>query len=159
YAFGSQPSPHQRRCNHADLLRHSSIRSRGGFALRGAPGGVSAPVDLEPSALLALVRERSERVRTGRFLVEGSRFVHCARSLGLPIAGLVHAPEILRDPSGQRLVRIVKREGIPTRRLTADEFGALSLLDDPQGIAVVLPMVWGSLHAPFRPARSLWLGV
>lgn len=33
------------------------------------------------------------------------------------------------------------------------------MLEEPQGIGAPVPARWGSIHAPFRPPRSLWLGV
>jgi len=123
----------------------------------GAEGTTSRSLD--PERFFALARDRTERERTQTFVAEGTRFVHSALAHGFPVLGLLHTPELLSDPSGQKLVRVLKRSGVPACRASVDEFRTLSLLDEPQGIAVIVPMRWGSIHAPFRPARSLWLGL
>jgi TrmH family RNA methyltransferase len=97
---------------------------------------------------------RTERARTGLFYIEGIRFVAQAVERQVHIETLVHAPALLTNPFGQRLVRQQRRAGVPCLELAPEVLQSIALNDDPQGIGAVVRQRWEPLrHAD--PARCL----
>jgi TrmH family RNA methyltransferase len=106
------------------------------------------------------LRERAERDRTGRFFVEGIRFVATADDSGHQLEGLVAAPSMLRSAVGQMILRRRKKSGVPVLSVSADEFRQLSLLGEPQGLGAVLRQKWSPARALVSPRRdALWVAL
>ncbi|HEY7851182.1 MAG TPA: hypothetical protein VIC27_14025, partial [Ktedonobacterales bacterium] len=68
---------------------------------------------------------RRERDRVGLFLVEGIRIVAQAVCVHAPIQELVVAPDLLRSPFGQELVRRQAAAGVPCITVKAEMFKKL----------------------------------
>lgn len=98
------------------------------------------------------LRDRSVREATGFFLAEGTRFALVAESVNA-IEALVLAPMTRRT---REIAERAERARVPIIHATAAEFRSLSLLDEPQGIAVVSRVAWSPLPA-FGSKPSLWL--
>ncbi|MEO1483539.1 MAG: RNA methyltransferase [Myxococcota bacterium] len=100
---------------------------------------------------LELLRHRAHRDLTGRFVVEGERFVARALDGGWPIERLV-VSERARE---RTLLRVARERGVPITRLPASEFD--SVLHTPGvKIAAILRQRWSSL--PEKKGR-LWVAI
>jgi TrmH family RNA methyltransferase len=103
------------------------------------------------------LRDRTNRDRTGLYFMEGVRFLVAASDAGEPIEALVVAPALLRSAVGQMVARRLRLRGVPTLRVSAQEFAALSRASEPQGVGAVMRQRWEALPAR-PPARDeLWV--
>jgi TrmH family RNA methyltransferase len=91
---------------------------------------------------LVRLRERRERDRSGRFLIEGQREVERALSAGVPLTDLLIAPE-LAAPVGLALAARAERSSIPVTELAAAAFERASMREHPDGVLAVAP-TWRS---------------
>jgi TrmH family RNA methyltransferase len=98
---------------------------------------IDSPKNPQIKELLRL-RERRERDRSGRFLIEGVREVDRALSAGVPLSEFLIAPELTR-PDGLALAGRAERAGIRVTELAAGAFGRLSLREHPDGVLAVAP--------------------
>jgi TrmH family RNA methyltransferase len=105
------------------------------------------------------LRRRDVREHTGRFYVEGLRFVAQAVQHHVPIELLVTSHPLLIHPFAQKLVRILRRAGTPVLEVTAHVMRQLSRVEDSQGIGAVVRQHWEPL-AQVMPQRELcWLAL
>jgi TrmH family RNA methyltransferase len=105
------------------------------------------------------LRHRDARDRTGTALVDGIRFVAQAVEQRVPIRTLIAAPELLTNPFGRKLWDRLRRTVPCGLTVTADVFRALSLAEEPQGLAAVVAQRWEPLSRA-RPADGLcWVAV
>src|SRR5438876_1196805 len=103
------------------------------------------PLDL---AYVARLKDRSFRDLTGRYFVEGVRFVVAAHDARAPIVTLVVAPALLRSAPGEMVARRIRATGVPVLRATPEEFRRLSHASDPQGIGAVVEQWRGPDRTP-----------
>ncbi|MEX2540956.1 MAG: RNA methyltransferase [Trueperaceae bacterium] len=87
---------------------------------------------------LVRLRERRERDRSGRFLIEGTREVERALSAGVPLNELLVAPELMR-PEGLALASRVESSKIRVTELGGTAFGRVSMREHPDGVLAVAP--------------------
>lgn len=101
----------------------------------------------------ARLRERRERERNGRFLIEGTREVERAASAGVLLERVFVAPELAR-PEGRSLASRLERGRAEVIELTAIAFSKLSMRQNPDGLLAVartwLPTV-DQLELPADP--------
>ena len=109
-------------------------------------------------AYVRSLRERGARDRTGRFVVEGVRFLVSAVDAGAVVEGLVIAPGLFDSVVGSMLVRRLKAAGVPSLQVSAAQFLELSLETEPQGVAAVVRQRWTVLAAHDR-RDALWVAV
>ncbi len=107
----------------------------------------SLPLDL---AYTARLKDRSFREATGRYFVEGVRFVVAAHDANARIAALVVAPKLLRSAPGEMVARRLGASGVPLLRVTPEEFRRVAHASEPQGIGAIVEQSRGSLQEP-RP--------
>jgi TrmH family RNA methyltransferase len=108
-------------------------------------------------SVLAL-RDRAVRDATGRFFVEGVRFVITADREGHAIDALVVAPDLLHSAVAEQLVARRRRTGTPVLDVDDAQFRALSILGEPQGIGAVVRQRWvppSALRDPHH--NALWI--
>jgi RNA methyltransferase, TrmH family len=74
---------------------------------------------------------REERDRTGRYYIEGMRFVSEAARHHTHIQTLVVCPPLLLHPFAQKLARRLRRAGTPTIEVTPEVLQSIALVDDP----------------------------
>ena len=98
------------------------------------------------------------RLDSGLFLAEGVRFVDRAVACGAPIRTLVTCPALLHVIHGRELAKELQKR-VEAVTLSIDEFRELSILGQPQGIAVVVEACWSKLPPPRTVSRDLWLGI
>jgi TrmH family RNA methyltransferase len=106
------------------------------------------------------LRDRAQRDASGRFFIEGVRFVVTAADQRHDLEALVVAPSLLRSAVAEMLVRRRRRDGTPVLELADDEFRSLSLLGEPQGVGAVVRQRWCGRDALADPRRdALWLAL
>jgi len=104
------------------------------------------------------VESRPERDRTRLFYAEGMRFV--ARALDSPrhrIETALYAPGLHDHPFALRLLDALRARGVPVLNVSPAAYRRLSLVDEPQGIAVVVRQRWERLHRVAPEAGLCWL--
>jgi RNA methyltransferase, TrmH family len=105
------------------------------------------------------LQDRKEREQTGLFFVEGIRFVAQAVESRARIETLLVAPQLLVRPFGKKLVRELRRKGVPCLEVTPEVFHSLALTDDPQGLGAVVRQSWEPLSR-VNPAGTLcWVAL
>jgi TrmH family RNA methyltransferase len=120
------------------------------------PAFVSGRISLD---YVKSLRDRTIRDRDGLVFVEGVRFVATAIDAGMSIEAIIVAPDRLQSPLGHTLARRLARQGVPLLRVRDDEFVALSLLDEPQGIGAVVRQRFSPLDEDEPRRDSLWVGL
>jgi TrmH family RNA methyltransferase len=91
---------------------------------------------------LVRLRERRERDRSGRFLIEGAREVERALSAGVPLDELLVAPE-LTAPQALALAARAERSSIRVTEMAAAAFRRASMREHPDGVLALAP-TWRS---------------
>jgi TrmH family RNA methyltransferase len=105
------------------------------------------------------LRERRGRDQSGRCFVEGVRFVANAEDHGHEIEALVVARSMLKSAVGQMIARRLGKR-IPVIEIESEQFRALSLLSEPQGIGAILRQRWRAPSQLTDPKRdALWLAL
>jgi len=111
------------------------------------------------AARIAALRERSERDRTGAYVLEGPRAFAQACAAGVGLEAVVHAPVLLRCSTVEKLVRLRRREGVPVVRVRPEAFRRVSTTARASGLLAVARQRWTSLDR-LDPARGLcWLAL
>ena len=113
-------------------------------------------MSLDGKGLLAL-RQRAVRDREGLALVEGTRFVLRLLASQTQMLEIVSLPDL--SGSARHALHEAKRRGVPHRTLDMATYRALSLAEDPQGIAAVIRQRWQPLPLPPLRSRNLWVAV
>ena len=107
--------------------------------------------------LRRLVESAEERARTGLFYAEGMRFVAQAQQQAARIESYVVAPNLLTHPFARRQWEEIVARGAPCLTVSAPIFRAMSQVDEPQGIGVIVRQRWDRLDR-IRVDRGLcWL--
>lgn len=110
---------------------------------------------------LLRLRERRERERSGKFLIEGVREVERALAAGIPIEQVLLAPELAR-PEALALAATAERDALPVSELAAAAFARLSIRENPDGLMALAP-TWrtdlGELELPDEPLLLVVDGV
>jgi TrmH family RNA methyltransferase len=103
------------------------------------------------------LQSRAERDRTGQFFVEGLRFVAQAAESGAPIASLIHAPALLAQSFGRRIVQTQARRGVPCLAVAPEVLQSVAQNDDPQGIGAVVRQSWTLLEKARAHDGLCWI--
>jgi len=108
---------------------------------------------------LRALQSREMRDRTGLHFVDGIRFVMQAIAHHAPIHSLLVSPELLTNPFGQRLVRQQRRAGVSCLRVPPEVYHSVSLAEEPQGLAAVVPQRWETLETITPRADLCWVAL
>jgi TrmH family RNA methyltransferase len=127
-------------------------------SLQTHPSIISSPNHFQIQRIRGL-QVRAERERTGLFLIEGIRFVAQAIQHNVKLETLLVAPELLVSPFGQKLVRQQRRAGTPCLTVTPEVFHTVSLSEEPQGIAAVVPQRWEPLPGVTPSEGLCWVAL
>jgi RNA methyltransferase, TrmH family len=93
------------------------------------------------------------------YLIEGIRHLAQAFEHHAAIRSVFYDPSILSNRFGQKLLRKLRRSGIPGTRLSSHLYSQLTLAAEPQGIGAIVRQQW-MRPSDARPAgASFWLGV
>jgi len=85
-----------------------------------------------------LQRDRTYRDRRGLFFIEGVRNFIEAVDHGFAIDRLIYSEKLLIQPLARKLVRRLKRAGVPYARVTPEQFRRVSRTERASGVAAVL---------------------
>lgn len=98
------------------------------------------PLPIAPAlALIAqLQAERRARDTQGRFFVEGIRNFVTAIDHGFPVETLVYSERLLTSPLARKLVRQLKRDGVPFARLSPEQFRQVSRAERASGVGAIV---------------------
>ena len=108
---------------------------------------------------LRSLKTPQQRSQTGRYVIEGIR--HLARALehNAPIESVFFDPSVLSNPFGQKLLRRLRKQGIPGIRISHQLYRDVTLAAEPQGVGAVLRQKWFSADQVRAERNSLWLAV
>ncbi len=97
---------------------------------------------LEPAPTLALIERllSDRRCRDARrlFFVEGVRNVVTAADCGFAVDTLLYSERLLTAPIARRLVRDLKRAGVPFARVSPEQFRTISQTEQASGVGAIL---------------------
>ncbi|HEU4324168.1 MAG TPA: RNA methyltransferase [Roseiflexaceae bacterium] len=121
---------------------------------------------LEPAPTLALIErlqsDRRYRDMHRQFFVEGVRNVVTAADHGFTVDALVYSERLLIAPVARRLVRNLKRAGVPFARVSPEQFRTISQTEQASGVGAVLrqhirplPDAGAGCWVALGPVRSL----
>lgn len=110
--------------------------------------------------ILALVKQlqqqRRHRDSRGVYFVEGVRnFVHKLDHQQSPVA-ILYSEGLLTVPLARKLVRQKRREGVPTIRMTPEEFRSISITQRASGVGVIARQHWTRLERTDLDAHPGW---
>lgn len=104
------------------------------------------------------LRRRDHRDLTGRYVIEGARFVHAAIRTRTAIDGAVVCPDLLG--SGSRCaVDALRGRGVPVRQIARPEFEAISMAGEASGVAAIVQRHWTPLRRPMACETPVWLAL
>lgn len=105
------------------------------------------------------LHNRSRRDETGLFLIEGARFLAQALERRAQVEQLVVAPDLFRGPVTEKLVRRLRRDGVPTYEVPCEVLHGLCLTDDPQGVLAVVRQEWQPVEQADPGEGLCWLAL
>lgn len=108
------------------------------MAGESATGYRSLAVAPTLSRIARLQRERPYRDRYGFYFVEGIRNFVTAMDHGGAVDTLLYSERLLTQPIARKLVRQLKRSGIPFARASPEQFRSISLSRHASGVGVIL---------------------
>jgi TrmH family RNA methyltransferase len=85
-----------------------------------------------------LQRERQYRDRHGFYFVEGIRNFVTALDQGCAVDTLLYSERLLTHPNARKLVRQLKRSGVPFARVSPELFRTISLTERASGVGIIL---------------------
>jgi RNA methyltransferase, TrmH family len=106
---------------------------------------------------LVRLRNRRDRDRTHRFVIEGYREILRARQAGVDLETLFVCPPLFLGPNEPGLIDAAQQDGIEIVELAEAPFRKASYRDRPEGLLAVAPHFPTSLTRLVIPAESLLL--
>jgi len=82
--------------------------------------------------------DRHYRDTRGRFFVEGVRNFVTAVDCGCAVDTLLYSERLLTSPIARKLVRRLKREGVPFARVSPEQFRTVSRAERASGVGAIL---------------------
>lgn len=100
----------------------------------------SSPLPAQPTLawITRLQRDRRYREVQGLFFVEGVRGFVAAIDGGYAVETLLYSERLLTSPLARKLVRRLKRAGVPFARVSPEQFRSVSLTERASGVGAVL---------------------
>ena len=131
----------QRRCPNTSqcfLILRANRRTRRSIADEQLPG--QRPLAIAPTFAHAvqLQRDRHYRDVHGQFFVEGVRSFVAAVDQGATIDALLYSERRDQEPLARKLVRRLKRAGVPFARVSPEQFRSVSRAERASGVAAVV---------------------
>lgn len=120
---------------------------------------ITGPCSAAPSLtyLDKLYTERKTRELSGLFIVEGVRNFVQALDHGWQVESLLYSEKLLTSALARRLVRHLRREGVPTIRASPEQFRQVSRAHRASGVSVVLRQRIEHLHRLRPRSGTCWL--
>ena len=118
---------------------------------------------LDVAATLALVErlqhDRRYRDTHGLFFVEGVRNFVEAVDHHFEVDGVVYSERLLTAPLARKLVRRLKRAGVPFAALSPEQFRQISTAERAAGVAAILRQHVQALHQVTPGPHSCWVAL
>lgn len=108
---------------------------------------------------LFTLRERTARDGRQLFYAEGVRPLVEAVQTHSSIEALFYCPAFFVHPFARRLVRRLRKQGVPCSQLTREEYLKMSRSETPQGVFLVARQNWTHLKAAEWKDGSCWLAL
>lgn len=106
-----------------------------------------------------LQTDRQTRDTRGLYFVEGVRNFVAAVDHRAPVESIVYSERLLTVPIARKLVRQLKRDGVPYARLSPEQFRSISHTERASGVGVILRQQIIDL-ASFTPTRqNCWIAL
>ncbi|HYF90841.1 MAG TPA: RNA methyltransferase [Symbiobacteriaceae bacterium] len=102
---------------------------------------------------IRLLRQRSERARTGLMLADGTQLVGEAIQNGMEVVQIIVAPDRVRSPFAQEMVRTAVTRGAQYLEVSDDVYESLTDSEGRQGLSAVIRQRWTPLHQ-VRPVQG-----
>ncbi len=102
------------------------------------PGQLSLDIAPTLTHIARLQRDRGYRDTHGLFFVEGVRNFVTAVDHGYTVDALIYSERLLVAPVARKLVRRLKRAGVPFARVSPEQFRAVSCSERASGVGAVL---------------------
>jgi RNA methyltransferase, TrmH family len=110
-------------------------------------------------ARLQALRRLGTRLKSGQFRLEGVGPFLQACGAGIELDSILWSPRLLRSSLAQKLVRHQRRAGVPTFKVSPEDFRGLSCTARASGVAAVARQRWSPL-AQIDPGAGLcWLAI
>lgn len=119
------------------------------------------PLEFAPilSKIKKLQNERSCRDRQKLFFAEGIRNFVEAVDNNFPVETLLYSEKLLISPIARKIVRRLKREGIPFARASPEQFRAASQTERASGIAAIFRQKTLSLEQIKTDKHICWTAI
>lgn len=101
--------------------------------------------------------DRSYRDSRGCFYIEGVRNFVEAVDNQLEISRIIYSDKLLIVPLARKLVRQLRRSGIPTQRVTPEEFRSVSQTKRASGVGAIVRQRWQSLDDVWPLQGLCWI--
>jgi TrmH family RNA methyltransferase len=108
------------------------------------------------STLLAL-QNRATRDENQLFYAEGVRALVEATHAQIPLEALFYCPALLSYQFARRLLRRLRKQGVPCSQLTNAQYQQISRSDEPQGVCFVARQNWTNLQN--ATPQNCWLAL
>jgi TrmH family RNA methyltransferase len=108
------------------------------------------------SAVERLQRDRKYRDSRGLFFIEGVRNFISAVDQRFSIDTLLYSEKLLTNPLSRKLVRRLKRSGVPFARVSPEQFRSFSRSERASGIAAILRQRLGRLDTVNLDDHCFW---
>jgi TrmH family RNA methyltransferase len=106
-----------------------------------------------------LQSDRQARDTRGLFFIEGVRNFIAAVDHDAPIEAIVYSERLLIAPLGRKLVRQLKRAGVPYARLSPEQFRAISRTERASGVGAILRRQRTELESILPAPQGCWLAL
>lgn len=104
-----------------------------------------------------LQTDRRYRDRTRSFFVEGIRNFVKAVEQGYAISTIIFSERLLTAPIARKLVRQLRRDGVPTLAVTPEQFRAISRTERASGVSAIAQQRWSPLQQISPEAGLCWI--
>jgi RNA methyltransferase, TrmH family len=121
----------------------------------------SAGLDVETTLAHArkLAKDRAVRDASGLFFIEGVRNFVRVVDRQFDIATILFSEKLLTAPLARKLVRQLRRAGVPTLNLTPEQFRQISTTERASGIAALVNQRWSKLAAISPRDGLCWVAI
>lgn len=111
-------------------------------------------------ALIAqLQTNRQTRDARGLYFIEGVRNFVAAIDRHVPVEAVVYNERLLTAPVARKLVRQLKRAGVPYTRLSPEQFRSISRAERASGVAAILRQQHPSLGSLIPERQNCWIAL
>ena len=104
-----------------------------------------------------LQRDRHYRDTQGAFFIEGVRNFVQVSDYHFEIDCIIYSEKLLTAPLARKLVRQFRRAGVPTERLSPEDFRTISKSHRASGVGAIVRQQWGTLKRVKPQTGLCWV--